>query len=218
MLPVDVLVDTFDEVEGKDAHIQMSSVRTPSPTEMPSQLATSPHAQSPRHMMAAHHIDPTKMRVLIVEDEKLLLKFIKKKLTNFGFQVDEAYDGEEALCRMQSKQFDVVVMDQNMPRLSGLEAVRAFREWQAMNFPEISVRSSNASDVPGFDPAIFMMSASILEADRVEARDLQIGHYFDKPLQVNKVVSRILSHITARSHRLRKLQQSDTVQREDSIV
>lgn len=199
---MDTTADCF--AEGKDAQLELGSMKDESPT----QLMSSPHPHSPEHLMRIHHIDPTKMQLLVVEDEKFLLKFIKKKLMNYGFNVDEAYDGEQALRCMQSKNYDVVIMDQNMPRISGLEAVRAFREWQAMNFPEITTcRSSNASDVPGFDPVIFMMSASILEADRVEARDLQIAHYFDKPLQVNRVVSKILANVASRSHRLRRLQR-----------
>ena len=202
-------------------------------------------------LLADYNIDPTHIRLLIVEDEKMLLKFSTKMFAALGFNVHEACNGLVALELMQAISFDLVLMDQNMPELGGLEAVRMFREWQRMSIGRLSdsteikasddfahvrkandnrgsprvssnSRSSNLSTInrrvvetlEQFDPLMFMMSASILESDRVQAKDLRITDYFEKPLHVHQVAAMILFRLVSHKFRLQKIQQRTLVEPE----
>src|SRR5690606_31536826 len=153
--------------------------------------------------------------LLLVDDEKMLLKFSTKMFTGLGFKVDQAQDGQEALDKMKAVPYTAVLMDQNMPHLDGLGAVRRFREWQSGDGDRTPCDDSKSSEetrmaaadedckqpaaappeepcLPGevrTDPLIFMMSASILPSDRDQARDLCITDYFEKPLQISDVAA-----------------------------
>src|SRR5690606_13930328 len=89
------------------------------------------HRISARQLLIEHQLDPAKIRLLLVDDEKMLLKFSTKMFTGLGFKVDQAQDGQEALDKMKAVPYTAVLMDQNMPHLDGLGAVRRFREWQS---------------------------------------------------------------------------------------
>ena len=60
-------------------------------------------------------------RILVVDDEKLIVKGIKFSLVQDGMEVDCAYDGEEALELARSKEYDLVLLDVMLPRLTGFE-------------------------------------------------------------------------------------------------
>ena len=59
------------------------------------------------------------MRILVVDDEKLLVKGIKFNLENEGYEVDTAYDGEEALNMAKARDYDLLILDIMMPKISG---------------------------------------------------------------------------------------------------
>lgn len=67
------------------------------------------------------------MRLLIVEDEKALNKVISKRLEAEGYSVDRCFDGEEALDYIAVGEFDAIIMDIMMPKLSGLDVLRQIR-------------------------------------------------------------------------------------------
>ena len=69
-------------------------------------------------------------RILLVDDEPLVRKALRRLLQSLGYQVDEASDGDEALARLRAGpgDFALVLTDQSMPRLSGAELARALRE------------------------------------------------------------------------------------------
>jgi len=66
-------------------------------------------------------------KVLIVDDEKLIVKGLKFSLEQEGMQVDCAYDGEEALAFAQQNQYDIILLDIMLPKLSGLEVCQQIR-------------------------------------------------------------------------------------------
>ena len=62
-------------------------------------------------------------RVLVVDDEKLIVKGIRFSLEQDGMEVDCAYDGEEAIAKAKETEYDVVLLDVMLPKFDGLEAV-----------------------------------------------------------------------------------------------
>lgn len=163
-----------------------------------------------RDLLAMHNIDPARIEVLLVEDEKMLLSFLKKSLERIGFRVDGACDGMEGLYCMQRKAYDVVLMDKSMPHLDGLEAVRLFRKWQASANPSMGAATPplNQDGQQLNDPLIFMVSASILESDCLEAMDLHIAQYLEKPLRVNTIATAVVMRILSHPRLLRKCQRN----------
>ncbi|MGN1074830.1 MAG: response regulator, partial [Eubacteriales bacterium] len=67
------------------------------------------------------------MRILVVDDEKLLVKGIKFNLENEGYTVETAFDGEEALRLAREMQFDLIILDLMLPKIDGLEVCRRIR-------------------------------------------------------------------------------------------
>lgn len=67
------------------------------------------------------------MRLLIVEDEKDLNRVISKRLEKEGYSVDRCFNGEEALDYLATGEFDAIIMDIMMPKLSGNEVLRTMR-------------------------------------------------------------------------------------------
>ena len=68
-------------------------------------------------------------RILVVDDEKLIVKGIKFSLEQDGMEVTAAYDGEEALQNIQQENFDLVVLDVMLPKMDGLEVCQQVREF-----------------------------------------------------------------------------------------
>ena len=67
------------------------------------------------------------MRILIVEDEKDLNRLISKRLTKEGYAVDSCYDGEDALHYIEMGEFDAIILDIMLPKLSGFEVLNRMR-------------------------------------------------------------------------------------------
>lgn len=68
------------------------------------------------------------MRILLVEDEKKLSNSIVKGLSNAGYAVDAAYDGEEALYEYNVNEYDLIILDLNLPKKDGLAVLQGIRE------------------------------------------------------------------------------------------
>ena len=68
------------------------------------------------------------MRILVVDDEKTLVKGMKFNLENEGYEVECAYDGAAALERAREGRFDLIILDVMMPEMDGLEACMKIRE------------------------------------------------------------------------------------------
>ena len=68
-------------------------------------------------------------RVLVVDDEKLIVKGIRFSLEHEEFEVECAYDGEEALEKVKEKPFDIILLDVMLPKLTGFEVCQQIREF-----------------------------------------------------------------------------------------
>lgn len=92
------------------------------------------------------------MKILLVEDEELLSNAIVKGLRKYNYAVDCAYDGEEALELYHINQYDLMILDLNLPKIDGLEVLARIREHDsALRVLILSARSSIADKVAGLD-------------------------------------------------------------------
>jgi DNA-binding response OmpR family regulator len=119
-------------------------------------------------------------RILVVDDEESLRLSLKFKLKSAGFDVDTAIDGEEALEKLKAKPADVVLLDINMPRMSGIEALTIIRQ----TYPQ-----TEAIMLTGF--ADF---STAIECLKIGAKD-----YLVKPVDTTELVTRLRSLVRSRS-------------------
>ena len=91
------------------------------------------------------------MKILVVDDEKLLVKGIKFNLENEGYQVDTAYDGMEAVELARSINYDLIILDVMMPELDGFEACMRIREFSTVPVIFLTARSEDMDKVIGFE-------------------------------------------------------------------
>ena len=91
------------------------------------------------------------MRILVVDDEKLLVKGIKFNLENEGYQVDVGYDGLEAVEKAKNKNYDLIILDLMMPGLDGLSACMQIREFSTVPVVMLTAKSEDTDKVMGFE-------------------------------------------------------------------
>ncbi len=109
--------------------------------------------------------------VLIVDDEKLIVKGIKFSLEQDGMEVDSAYDGEEALNLVKNNSFDLVVLDVMLPKLDGLSVCQQIREF---------------SQIP-----IIMVTAKGEDMDKIMGLEYGADDYITKPFNILELKARI---------------------------
>ena len=110
-------------------------------------------------------------KVLVVDDEKLIVKGIKFSLEQDEMQVDCAYDGEEALEKAKENQYDIILLDVMLPGLTGFEVCQAIREF---------------SSVP-----IIMLTAKGEDMDKILGLEYGADDYITKPFNILEVKARI---------------------------
>ena len=91
------------------------------------------------------------MRILVVDDERLLVKGIKFNLENEGYQVECAYDGAAAVELAREGQFDLIILDLMMPEIDGLEACMRIREFSNVPIIMLTARSEDTDKIIGFE-------------------------------------------------------------------
>jgi len=80
--------------------------------------------------------DPTTKRILVVDDESFIVDIIRRALERSHYQVDIAYDGETALKELESRDYDLIIIDIKMPGISGIEVYHRISK----NKPELAER------------------------------------------------------------------------------
>jgi DNA-binding response OmpR family regulator len=91
------------------------------------------------------------MKILVVDDEELLVKGIKFNLENEGYQVDTAHNGLEAVELARNGGYDLLILDVMMPELDGLETCMRIREFSTIPIIILTARSDDMDKVIGFD-------------------------------------------------------------------
>lgn len=91
------------------------------------------------------------MKILVVDDERLLVKGIKFNLENEGYSVDACYDGEDAVNMARSGNYDLIILDLMMPKKDGLEACQEIRGFSTVPIIMLTARSEGADLLVGFE-------------------------------------------------------------------
>ncbi len=110
-------------------------------------------------------------KVLVVDDEKLIVKGIRFSLLQDGMEVDCAYDGEEALRKARENEYDIILLDIMLPKMDGFEVCQMIRDF---------------SDVP-----IIMLTAKGEDMDKILGLEYGADDYVTKPFNVLEVKARI---------------------------
>ncbi len=110
-------------------------------------------------------------KILVVDDEERMLRFIRLNLEHDGFQVIEAVKGHEALDKMRTDMPDMILLDVMLPDLDGFEVLKMVRE---------------ISNIP-----VIMLTAKGEEDDRVRGLELGADDYVTKPFSPRELVSRV---------------------------
>ena len=123
-----------------------------------------------------------KKRALVVDDEKLIVKGIRFSLEQDDMQVDCAYDGEEALEYAHNNQYDIILLDVMLPKLTGFEVCQQIREF---------------SSVP-----IIMLTAKGEDMDKILGLEYGADDYITKPFNILEVKARIKAIIRRNSRKI----------------
>ena len=91
------------------------------------------------------------MKILVVDDEKLLVKGIKFNLENEGYTVDVCYDGETAVNMARAEDYSLIILDLMMPKKDGLEACQEIRSFSTVPIIMLTARSEDADKLMGFE-------------------------------------------------------------------
>jgi DNA-binding response OmpR family regulator len=118
-------------------------------------------------------------RILVVDDEPQIRRVMRAILIPQGFDVDDAKSGDEALDRLRSAKYDLVLLDIDMPGMTGFETCRAIRA---------------VSDMP-----IFILTGRSAEKDKVEALDAGADDYITKPFSTPELLARVGAALTRES-------------------
>ena len=114
------------------------------------------------------------MRLLIVEDEKQICDTVAKCLYAAGYEVDTCYDGEEAFECILAENYDLIVLDLNLPGMDGMEILKELRQRNE-------------------ETKVLILSARGPIADKVEGLDAGANDYMEKPFHLQELEARIRS-------------------------
>ena len=134
-------------------------------------------------------------KVLVVDDEKLIVKGIRFSLEQEGMEVDAAYDGEEALDMAKSKEYDIILLDVMLPKLGGFDVCQQIREF---------------SQVP-----ILMLTAKGDDMDKILGLEYGADDYITKPFNILEVKARMKAIMRRTSHKEVKVQSEDVIENGD---
>ena len=90
-------------------------------------------------------------KILVVDDERVLVKGIKFNLESEGYQVEVGYDGEEAVELARNGSFDLIILDLMMPKIDGLQACMRIREFSNVPVIMLTARSEDTDKIIGFE-------------------------------------------------------------------
>ncbi len=137
-------------------------------------------------------------KVLVVDDEKLIVKGLKFSLEQESMEVDCAYDGEEALEYAKKQEYDVVLLDVMLPKFNGFEVCQQIREF---------------SDMP-----IIMITAKNDDMDKILGLDYGADDYITKPFNILEVKARIKAIIRRNSKKKKEEPASNTIKVKNLVM
>ena len=134
-------------------------------------------------------------KVLVVDDEKLIVKGIRFSLEQDGMEVDCAYDGEEALRMAREKEYDIILLDVMLPKLDGFEVCQQLRE---------------TSSVP-----VVMLTAKGDDMDKILGLEYGADDYITKPFNILEVKARIKAIMRRTSPARQQAAQASVIEKGD---
>lgn len=137
-------------------------------------------------------------KVLVVDDEKLIVKGIRFSLEQDGMEVDCAYDGEEALEKAKQNQYDIILLDLMLPKMDGFTVCQQVREF---------------SNVP-----IIMLTAKGEDMDKILGLEYGADDYITKPFNILEVKARIKAIIRRTKNTIVKEPEDNTLEFSDMKI
>ncbi len=134
-------------------------------------------------------------KVLVVDDEKLIVKGIRFSLEQDGMEVDVAYDGEEALEKALAKEYDMILLDVMLPKMGGFEVCQQIREF---------------SQVP-----VLMLTAKGDDMDKILGLEYGADDYITKPFNILEVKARMKAIMRRTAVKQEKVPDSDVIENGD---
>lgn len=115
-------------------------------------------------------------RVLVVDDDRIVRRIVITKLSGLGYTVAEAEDGQAALDQLEGSKHDLLITDQLMPRMNGLQLIRALR----------SSPDPARSGMP-----VIMLTSKSSEQDIIEGLEAGLDDYVSKPFSPDELAARV---------------------------
>ncbi len=115
--------------------------------------------------------DMQKTKVLVVDDEHAIRRFLRTSLSAHGYEVHEAATGEDAILQTINVRPDLIILDLGLPGISGIEVTRRIREWTQTPIVILSVQNQ--------------------DTDKIEALDAGADDYLSKPFSVGELTARL---------------------------
>ncbi len=112
-------------------------------------------------------------KILIVEDNELNMKLFFDILTYQKYDVDKAFDGEIGLQKILNNKYDLILLDIQLPKLSGFEILNKLKK-ENVSLPKIIIVSAFASD-----------------KDKLKARTFEVDTYLTKPIDINNFINTV---------------------------
>ena len=128
-------------------------------------------------------------KILVVDDERVMVKGIKFNLENEGYQVETGSDGEEAVDKARTGQYDLIILDLMMPKIDGLQACMKIREF---------------SNVP-----VIMLTAQGEDADKIIGFECGADDYITKPFNILELKARIRALLRRASASAQQQREAD---------
>lgn len=114
------------------------------------------------------------MRILIVDDEPSVVELVHYHIKLHGFDADTAFDGNEAVKKLERASYDLLILDQMLPGMSGIEVLKAVRS------------KKETANLP-----VLMLTAKSDESDVVLALNFGADDYMSKPFRVHEMIARV---------------------------
>ena len=137
-------------------------------------------------------------KILIIEDEEKIVRFVELELSHEGYETDKATNGREGLEKIESGGYDLVILDIMLPELNGIEVLR---------------RARRTTDVP-----VILLTARDSVTDKVSGLDMGANDYITKPFAIEELLARIRAILRSSEKAAEKAPEQAEKEEDGSIL
>lgn len=137
-------------------------------------------------------------KILIIEDEEKIARFVELELSHEGYETDKATNGREGLEKIESGGYDIVILDIMLPELNGIEVLR---------------RARRTTDVP-----VILLTARDSVTDKVSGLDMGANDYITKPFAIEELLARIRAILRSSEKAAEKAPEQAEKEEDGSIL